>query len=157
MSVNKNRIEHPLPEVKIYKNDAAAVRITGFLLVSTVWVSAGLFGLYILAFYAAALYNGNMSQWNNVLPGLYQQGKLVQTSGIGLHFASGGIILRTFDVIMWHRNLSARSIGKIRKTQRLGITTLCAGNWFLAVQDGLWFLDFANRWPWTFEKIQRTF
>ncbi|MBE9461570.1 DUF2306 domain-containing protein [Dyadobacter subterraneus] len=86
-------IEQSLPKARINKSDARAVRITGFLLVSTVWVSAGLFGLYILAFYAAALYEGNMGQWNNVLPGLYQQGELVQTSGIGIHFASGGIIL----------------------------------------------------------------
>ncbi len=70
-----------------------ALRGTGVLLVSTVWISAGLFGLYILAFYAAALYEGNLDRWNNILPGLYQRDSAVATSGIGLHFAMGGIIL----------------------------------------------------------------
>ncbi len=63
------------------------------LFITTVWVSAGLFGLYILAFYAAPLYNGNLENWNRVLPGLYQKGSVASTSGMGLHFATGGIIL----------------------------------------------------------------
>jgi hypothetical protein len=70
-----------------------AIRLTGTLLVITVWVSAGLFGLYILAFYAAALWGGNLEKWNGVLPGLYQKGSAAATASIGLHFATGGIIL----------------------------------------------------------------
>lgn len=70
-----------------------ALRWASRLLVATVWVSAGIFGLYILAFYAAAFYAGHMQQWNNVLPGLYSPGARATTSGIGLHFAAGGIIL----------------------------------------------------------------
>ncbi len=66
---------------------------TGILLVSTVWASAGLFGLYILAFYAAALYNGQLAKWNQILPGLYNENAGAATTGIGLHFAMGGIIL----------------------------------------------------------------
>lgn len=66
---------------------------TGVLLVTTVWISAGLFGLYILAFYAAALYQGNVERWNEVLPGLYEKKDAVATSGMGVHFAMGGIIL----------------------------------------------------------------
>lgn len=62
-------------------------------MVATVWISAGLFGLYILSFYAAAVYNGNLSKWNDVLPGLYNKGAATATTGIGLHFAAGGIIL----------------------------------------------------------------
>ena len=68
-------------------------RGTRILLITTVWLSAGLFGLYILAFYAAALYQGDFERWNNILPGLYTQGAKAATSGIGLHFAMGGIIL----------------------------------------------------------------
>jgi hypothetical protein len=45
---------------------AVSLRWTGRLLVTTVWVSAGLFGLYILAFYAASLFNGNLDKWNNM-------------------------------------------------------------------------------------------
>lgn len=66
---------------------------TRILLMTTVWVSAGLFGLYILAFYAAALYQGNLERWNEILPGLYDQSTRRATMGIGLHFAMGGIIL----------------------------------------------------------------
>ena len=63
------------------------------LLNATVWISASLFGLYILAFYASALYEGNMERWNNVLPRLYDSSTKAATTGIGLHFAMGGIIL----------------------------------------------------------------
>jgi hypothetical protein len=62
-------------------------------LVTTVWVSAALFGLYILAFYVAALYGHDMQRWNNVLPGLYTRTSTASTAGIGLHFAGGGIVL----------------------------------------------------------------
>lgn len=70
-----------------------ALRWSTFLLITTVWTSAALFGLYILTFYAAALYEGDTNRWNEVLPGLYQKGSAASTSGIGMHFAAGGIIL----------------------------------------------------------------
>ncbi|QRR03095.1 DUF2306 domain-containing protein [Dyadobacter sandarakinus] len=63
------------------------------ILTVTVWTSASLFGLYILAFYAAALYQGDMQRWNGVLPKLYQTNAATATTGIGMHFAAGGIIL----------------------------------------------------------------
>lgn len=81
------------PETRSRTAGALALRYTSLLLVTTVWVSAGLFGLYILAFYATALFSGNMEKWNGVLPGLYQPGSRSSTAGIGLHFATGGIIL----------------------------------------------------------------
>jgi len=62
-------------------------------LAATAWVSAALFGLYILAFYGGALSDRTMTQWNRNLPGLYEPGSLVTTSGIAVHFAAGGIIL----------------------------------------------------------------
>lgn len=65
----------------------------GLLLVITVWVSAGLFGLYIIAYYAASLYAGNGARWNEMLPGLYSKNAATPTLGIGLHFAMGGVIL----------------------------------------------------------------
>jgi Predicted membrane protein (DUF2306) len=68
-------------------------RWSGNALVATVWFSSGLFGLYILAFYAAALYEGDMNRWNNILPGLYTPGAKAASTGIGFHFATGGIIL----------------------------------------------------------------
>jgi hypothetical protein len=56
-------------------------------------ISAMLFGLYILAFYAGALAQGEMARWNDVLPRLYDPETPVATADIGLHFAAGGIIL----------------------------------------------------------------
>jgi hypothetical protein len=70
-----------------------ALRWSSVLLTTTVWVSAALFGLYILAFYAAALYEGNLERWNKILPRLYEQSTTAATTGIGLHFAMGGVIL----------------------------------------------------------------
>ena len=68
-------------------------QLTSKLLVATVWSSAMLFGLYILAFYFIALIQGNTTQWNEILPGLYDEQTKGATAGIGLHFAAGGIIL----------------------------------------------------------------
>lgn len=63
------------------------------LLAATSWVSVFLFGLYILAFYFKNAYTGQMAEWNNILPGLYEAGGNTGNIGIGLHFATGGIIL----------------------------------------------------------------
>lgn len=70
-----------------------AINIGTYLLVTTVWISALLFGVYILSFYFVALLEGNTEQWNQVLPGLYDSTTKNATVGIGIHFAAGGIIL----------------------------------------------------------------
>lgn len=72
---------------------ARALRWTARALTATCWISAGLFGLYILAFYAAALVDGNIAKWNDSLPRLYESDTPAATAGIGMHFAAGGIIL----------------------------------------------------------------
>jgi hypothetical protein len=66
---------------------------TATALVATVWVSVALFGLYILAFYAGALLDGELEGWNEVLPRLYEPTTPAATAGIALHFAAGGVIL----------------------------------------------------------------
>lgn len=86
-------VAQPKADSKPERIIAAVFRWTRLLLITTVWVSAGLFGLYILAFYAAALYQGNMERWNELLPGIYDKNSTRATTGIGLHFAMGGIIL----------------------------------------------------------------
>lgn len=86
-------VAQPLTTTKAERISATVFRWTRLLLITTVWVSAGLFGLYILAFYAAALYQGNLERWNEILPGLYNKDTQKATMGIGLHFAMGGIIL----------------------------------------------------------------
>jgi hypothetical protein len=83
----------PSPGLAPKRMDVNIVRWLGILLVITVWTSAGLFGLYIIAFYALALVDSNMVKWNEILPGLYEEGSRAATTGIGLHFAMGGIIL----------------------------------------------------------------
>lgn len=75
------------------KNSEQLMNFTRKALVVTVWSSAFLFGLYILAFYFMALFGGDMNNWNKVLPGLYDPQKSTATVGIGIHFAAGGIIL----------------------------------------------------------------
>jgi uncharacterized membrane protein len=72
---------------------SALLRWSSVALVATVWLSAALFGLYILAFYAGALWDGEMQRWNEVLPRLYDRDAPGATAGIALHFAAGGVIL----------------------------------------------------------------
>lgn len=106
------------PTYRKGKLGTLSLRFTSVLLVVTVWVSAGLFGLYILAFYATALWGGNLQKWNNILPGLYQQGARTATAGIGLHFAMGGIILvlgsiQLIDAVRVRYSALHRWIGRI--------------------------------------------
>lgn len=82
-------------QLALSKNNLSdrAIQLTSGLLVATVWVSSLLFGLFILSFYFVALLEGNTGQWNRVLPGLYDETTRSATTGIGVHFAAGGIIL----------------------------------------------------------------
>lgn len=66
---------------------------SGRALVVAVWISALLFGLYIIAFYAGTLAEGRMERWNDVVVGLYDPNKPAATVGLSVHFATGGIIL----------------------------------------------------------------
>ncbi len=70
-----------------------AFRWSGAALVCTVWISATLFGLYIVAFYVGALVDGQVAKWNQNLPGLYESHSPGATSALGLHFLAGGVIL----------------------------------------------------------------
>lgn len=75
-------------------------------LVATVWVSSLLFGLYILAFYMGAVFEGDLAVWNTgTLPDLYEQGEPAATAGIGVHFALGAIILilGSIQLVGWVR------------------------------------------------------
>ncbi|GAB3495107.1 DUF2306 domain-containing protein [Spirosoma knui] len=91
--ISSNDLPQPTPRLFLSKLSGDVLRWSSRILVTTVWTSAFLFGLYILAFYAAALYQGDMQRWNGVLPRLYESGTTTATTGIGLHFAAGGIIL----------------------------------------------------------------
>ena len=62
-------------------------------LLAIIWLSSAIFGLYILANYAAAYSDGDLSRWNNVLPEVYVPGQPAASIGIGIHFAAGGVVL----------------------------------------------------------------
>ncbi|MGY3614938.1 hypothetical protein ACVJGD_001134 [Bradyrhizobium sp. USDA 10063] len=72
---------------------AAALRWTMIALVAAVWISAAIFGFYIVAIYLGALADGNLDQWNRDLPRLHDPNSFVATMGIGLHFAAGTVLL----------------------------------------------------------------
>lgn len=72
---------------------AASLTWTRRALMASAWLSAALFGFYILAFYAAAALDGDFARWNESLPNLYAENAPAATRGIGLHFAAGGVIL----------------------------------------------------------------
>lgn len=69
------------------------LNLSGTVLTIAVSTSTLIFGLYILFFYAIALFNGETDQWNEILPGLYDDSNRTSTIGIGIHFITGGIIL----------------------------------------------------------------
>ena len=69
------------------------VRVAGVALVVVVWVSAALFGAYILVAYAGALADDDLGAWNDVLPGVYERRTPAATAAIGLHLAAGGLVL----------------------------------------------------------------
>jgi hypothetical protein len=70
-----------------------ALRWSAISLVAVVWISAAIFGLYIVAFYFGAVFDGTLDQWNHDLPRLHDPQNPSATIGIGLHFAAGTILL----------------------------------------------------------------
>jgi Predicted membrane protein (DUF2306) len=85
-----DRQKHPLAKETL---PSRLFRFSSRTLAAVTWISCGMFGLYILIFYAGALVSGMASRWNGVLPGLYTASSTASTIGIGLHFAAGGVIL----------------------------------------------------------------
>src|SRR5262245_423633 len=104
------------------------------ILTATVWTSAALFGLYILTFYAAALLDGNMAQWNEALPRLYETDTPAATAAIGVHFAAGGIIL-ALGCIQFLQPIRSRYPAAHRWIGRVYVTAA-----FLAGIGGLTFI-----------------
>ena len=75
-------------------NTPRSLQFANVALMSTVWISSTLFGLYILAFYIVAAIEGDLSVWNEAaLPDLYEEGESAATVGIGIHFGMGAVIL----------------------------------------------------------------
>jgi len=74
-------------------NSASPLRWATRALVGTFWISAAIFGLYIISFYAGAVFDGTPERWNESLPGIYEPHTLFATIGIAAHFATGGVLL----------------------------------------------------------------
>src|SRR4030095_2468332 len=109
------------------ETSAQALHWAARALTATCWISAALFGLYILAFYAAALVDGNIEKWNESLPRLYETDTPTATAGIGLHFAAGGIIL-ALGCIQFVQALRSHYPAAHRWTGRGYVTAaFCAG------------------------------
>lgn len=69
------------------------LRWSGIGLVSASWLSAAIFGIYILTFYLGAIPGRDFESWNNNLPGLYEKGNYVALLSMAAHLAAGGIVL----------------------------------------------------------------
>ena len=78
---------------QLASNGDALYRFSSQALLAIVWTSSFIFGLYILANYAAAYFENDLLRWNNVLPEIYDPSQPEASIGIGLHFAAGGFIL----------------------------------------------------------------
>ena len=128
--------------------DERALRFACAALATTVWISALLFGLFILTFYFVALFNGNTGQWNELLPGLYDERAPAATVGIGIHFGAGGIIL-VLGCLQLLTSVRRRWPAIHRWTGRVYVVacllTAVGGLLFIAVKGtiGGWLMDIA--------------
>ena len=117
-----------------------------YLLIANVWLSSLVFGLYILAFYLGALYDGTMEDWNRVLPKLYEKDSPTSNTYMGLHFLGGGIILALgfLQFIPWIRNKNLnvhKWIGRIYVTASLVAAFGGLGFIFFKGTVGGWIMD----------------
>lgn len=72
---------------------ARLLRWAAILLVAASWISAALFGAYILAFFGGVAISGAPQRWNESLPELHDPATPLATLAIGAHFVTGGILL----------------------------------------------------------------
>jgi hypothetical protein len=85
--------ESAAAEVAGRRWSAGLLRWSAIGLVASSWLSAAIFGAYILAFYIGAIPAGHPDQWNSNLPGLYESGRAWASAAMGVHLAMGGILL----------------------------------------------------------------
>jgi hypothetical protein len=80
-------------EVREAPKAPRALRWSGAGLIGASWVSAAVFGLYIVFLYPAALRAGQLAQWNENLPGLYAPHHAAALLAMAAHLAAGAVIL----------------------------------------------------------------
>lgn len=71
----------------------SALRLSATLLVAASWVSAAIFGAYIIAFFGGMAARGATTRWNEALPALYDSSQPWAAVALGSHFITGGILL----------------------------------------------------------------
>ncbi|MEM7127714.1 MAG: DUF2306 domain-containing protein [Chloroflexota bacterium] len=86
--------------------DTLLRRITTTL-VTTIWISAIIFGLYILLYYLNSWLGGELSRWNEGVSELYAEDDPLATGGMGIHFI-GGTVLLFFGTIQFIERLRLR-------------------------------------------------
>lgn len=91
MSLNSSATA--IPDVESIARPTGALRWSGAGLAFASWLSAALFGVYIIAFYLGAVVRQDLSSWNSTLPDLYDKDNLVAVVGMGAHLATGAVIL----------------------------------------------------------------
>ena len=104
---------------------SAVLRWTGVSLVAVTWLSAAIFGAYILAFYGGAISDQRLERWNDALPGLYDANTLGATIGIAIHFLAGGTLLM-LGPIQLIASIRERWRGVHRWTGRVFVTAALA-------------------------------
>ncbi len=133
---------------------ATALRWSAKALVAVAWISAAIFGLYIVAYYLGAAYQGAPDQWNAKLPRLYDPDGVVGTIGIGAHFATGAIVLllgpvQLIGAVRRRAPRLHRWIGRIYASAALltglgGLSFTRRNDWRGADEPRLWFVRRAN-------------
>ena len=69
------------------------MRWSATLLVAASWVSAAIFGAYIILFFGGMAARGTTACWNEALPALYDANLPLAALALGSHFITGGILL----------------------------------------------------------------
>ncbi|ACB95434.1 DUF2306 domain-containing protein [Beijerinckia indica] len=75
------------------REDGLTLKFTGWIVGGITWVSAAIFGLYIIAFYGGAVQIGQPERWNEHLPALFDPASPSTVIAIGVHFVAGTILL----------------------------------------------------------------
>ena len=69
------------------------LRWASIALVTVVWISSAIFGVYIVAHYGGAIPADTLEDWNVTLPRLYEAETPGASGGIGMHFFAGALLL----------------------------------------------------------------
>ncbi|EDT05071.1 DUF2306 domain-containing protein [Burkholderia ambifaria] len=119
--------DSPVTSVNEARPTVAADSMISRTLFGLAWVSACLFGAYILVFYGGAIFTRTMHDWNDVLPQLYAHDAQPATVAIGVHFFAGVVVL-VLGPLQFIRTIRERPPLLHRMVGRTyALATFCAG------------------------------